>query len=139
MRLVATPVADLFERIALVEQTKTQYVSKVRRPKVLNVRFSDDEYALVTDAAKRSNLSIGDWFRSEIMSALNDDNTGLFLTLIHEDMQFLKMFMGTLFLPYLTGKTLTKEQIANVLLELKIAKIAASKDEIFDAQNREEK
>jgi len=116
-----------------------EYRSPTRRPHNITTRFSDDELALVQAAAKRANVSLSEWYRRTVLTALEGSETGLILTLIHEDMQFLKIFMGTLFLPYLNGKTLTKEQTANVLLELKSAKISASKGEIIDAQNRKEK
>lgn len=115
-----------------------EYRPALRRPNNVTTRFSNDELERITVAAKSANVSLSEWFRITILATLDDTTHNLLQTLIHEDLQFIKMFLANVMPPYMAGEAVTKAQIMGLLSEMKDRKVAASTDAVRSAQDRKE-
>ena len=117
--------------------TTGEYQTKIRRPINVTTRFSNEEFALISDAASRANLPLSDWFRGTVLDALADQKDDPPQIILHEEIQFIKLILMNILPKMASGKTVTEEKMMDLMLRFKDEKVNLAKQIIQTSQSRE--
>ena len=118
--------------------TTGEYQTKIRRPINVTTRFSNEEFALISDAASRANLPLADWFRRTVLDALANQNDDPPQIILHEEIQFIKLILMNMLPKIASGKTVTEEKTMEPMLRFKDEKVNLAKQVIQTSQGRGE-
>jgi len=122
----------------IMASTTGEYQTKIRRPINVTTRFSNEEFALISDAASRANLPLADWFRRTVLDALANQNNDPPQIILHEEIQFIKLILMNMLPKIASGKTVTEEKTMELMLRFKDEKVNLAKQVIQTSQNRGE-
>src|ERR1017187_237972 len=117
--------------------TNDIYQTKLRRPVNVGTRFSNEEFALISDAASCANLPLSDWFRRTVLDALADQKGDPPQIILHEEIQFIKLLLMNILPKMASGKTVTEEKMMELMLRFKDEKVNLAKQIIQTSQSRE--
>jgi hypothetical protein len=117
--------------------TNDIYQTKLRRPVNVGTRFSNEEFALISDAASCANLPLSDWFRRTVLDALADQKGDPPQIILHEEIQFIKLILMNILPKMASGKTVTEEKMMELMLRFKDEKVNLAKQIIQTSQSRE--
>ena len=117
--------------------TNDIYQTKLRRPVNVGTRFSNEEFALISDAASGANLPLSDWFRRTVLDTLADQKGDPPQIILHEEIQFIKLILMNILPKMASGKTVTEEKMMELMLRFKDEKVNLAKQIIQTSQSRE--
>jgi hypothetical protein len=120
----------------IMASTTGEYQTKIRRPINVTTRFSNEEFALISDAASRANLPLADWFRRTVLDALANQNDDPPQIILHEEIQFIKLILMNMLPKIASGKTVTEEKTMELMLRFKDEKVNLAKQIIQTSQSR---
>lgn len=109
---------------------------KLRRPNHIGCRLSDEEMEIVSNAAAKANLPLGDWLRRTILASTKDERRDIAQAVLLEEVLFTQMLLSNALPKILTGIVLSEEETDKLMQTFNLVKSAVAKQTLDAAERR---
>jgi len=111
-------------------------IAQRRRTKNLSVRFDEEEYQHIVDAASKENISVSNWIRKYAVDAVDRKAERFAIQLILEDQQFLKAALVYIAEVMIARDREQRESLMNYLRTMKAEKAKRAVEALQNVKER---